>query len=146
MNCYRHKEFGSRIILPISSAIIDFLGEIYVDDTDLIVTHPDLTTPKAVLEKLHDLVDTWSLSLNSTGGAINPDKSRWILAAYEWIEGLWRYHTQPKKEMAIPLPDGTRAHISHGDVSTVEKLRGVWSTIDGNDSKHIEENVTGKTQ
>ena len=46
-----------------------------MDDTNLIVTHPNLTTPKAVLEKLHDLADAWSLSLNSTGGAINPEKS-----------------------------------------------------------------------
>jgi hypothetical protein len=49
--------------------------------------------------------------------------------------------------MTIPLPDGTRAHISHGDISTAEKLLGqVWSMINRNDSKHIEENVTGKTQ
>jgi hypothetical protein len=48
--------------------------------------------------------------------------------------------------MTIPLPDGTRAHISHGDISTAEKLLGVWSTINENNSKHIEENVTGKTQ
>jgi hypothetical protein len=93
MHYYQHKGFGSRIILPISSAFIDFLREIYVDDTNLIVTHPNLTTPKAVLEKLHNLVDTWSSSLNSTGGAINPVKSQWILAAYEWVEGLWRYCT-----------------------------------------------------
>jgi hypothetical protein len=146
MHCYQCKGFGSWIILPISSAIIDFLGKIYVDDTDLIVTHPNLTTPKAVLEKLHDLADAWSLSLNSTGEAINPEKSRWILAAYKWVKGLWRYCTQPQIEMTTPLADGTRAHISHRDVSTAEKLLGVWSTIDGNNSKHIEENVTGKTQ
>jgi hypothetical protein len=145
-HCYQCKGFGSWIILPISGAIIDFLGGIYVDDTNLIVTHPNLTTPKAVLEKLHNSADAWSSSLNSTGGAINPEKSRWILAAYEWVKGLWRYRTQPQTEMTIPLPDGTRAHISHGDISTAEKLLGVWSTIDGNNSKHIEENVTGKTQ
>ncbi len=61
--------------MPISGAFIDFLGEIYVDDTELIVTHPNLTTPKAVLEKLHNSADRWSSSLNSTGGAINPEKS-----------------------------------------------------------------------
>jgi hypothetical protein len=33
----------------------------------------------------------------------------------------------------------------HGDVETVEKSLWVWSTIDGNNSKHIEENITGKT-
>ncbi len=47
--------------------------------------------------------------------------------------------------MTIPLPDDTRAPISHGQVTTVEKSLGVGSAIDGNDSKHIEENVTGKT-
>jgi hypothetical protein len=107
MHCYQHKGFGFWIILPISGAIIDFLGEIYVDDTDLIGTHPDLTTPEAVLEKLHNLTDAWLLSLNSTGGAIIPEKSRWILVAFKWVEGTWRYRTQPKKEITIPLPDGT---------------------------------------
>ncbi len=47
--------------------------------------------------------------------------------------------------MTIPLPDGTRAPISNGQVTTAEKSLGVWSAIDGVDSKHIEENVTGKT-
>jgi hypothetical protein len=47
--------------------------------------------------------------------------------------------------MAIPLPDGTRAPISHGQVTTADKSLGVWSAIDGDNSKHIEETVTGKT-
>jgi hypothetical protein len=40
MHCYQRQGFGLRIISPISSAIIDFLGEIYVDDTDLIIMRP----------------------------------------------------------------------------------------------------------
>jgi hypothetical protein len=48
--------------------------------------------------------------------------------------------------MSIPLPDGTQAPISHGQVTTAEKSLGVWSAIDGDDSKHIKENVTGKTR
>jgi hypothetical protein len=48
MHCYKSQGYGSRIISPISGAVIDFLGEIYVDDTDLIVTHPDLETQEAV--------------------------------------------------------------------------------------------------
>ncbi|KAL3768308.1 hypothetical protein ACHAW5_007971 [Stephanodiscus triporus] len=136
--------FGSRIISPISGVVIDFLGEIYVDDTDLIVTHPDLDNPTAVLERLHSSAEAWTAALNSTGGAINPDKSRWILASYEWVNGIWHYGQQPAAAMTIPLPDGSRAPISNGDVTTAEKSLGVWSGIDGNDSKHIEENVTGK--
>ena len=49
MHCYKSRGFGSRIISPISGAAINFLGEIYMDDTDLIVTHLDLEMPKAVL-------------------------------------------------------------------------------------------------
>ncbi len=66
MHCYKSRGFGSRIISPISGAVIDFLGEIYVDDTDLIVTHPDLETPEAVLECLHSSAEAWSSGLNST--------------------------------------------------------------------------------
>jgi hypothetical protein len=46
--------------------------------------------------------------------------------------------------MEIPLPDGSTAHIVHGDVSTTEKGLGVWSTVSGNDDKHLKENVTGR--
>ena len=38
MHCYERQGFGSCIISPISGAIIDFLGKIYEDDTDLNIT------------------------------------------------------------------------------------------------------------
>ncbi len=113
MHCYKSRGFGLRIISPISRAVIDFLGEIYVDDTDLIITHPDLETQKAVLDSLYSSAEAWLLGLNSTGGAINPDKSWWILASYEWINGIWRYRTQPEAEMTIPLPPSRRYKSSH---------------------------------
>jgi hypothetical protein len=145
MHCYKSCGFGARIISPISGAVINFLGEIYMDNTDLIITHPDLETQEAVLDSLYSLAEAWSSGLNSTGRAINPGKSRWILAPYKWINGIWQYRQQPETEMTIPLPDGTQAPISHGQVTTAEKSLGVWSAIDGNNSKHIKENVTGKT-
>jgi hypothetical protein len=46
--------------------------------------------------------------------------------------------------MEIPLQDGSTANIVHGDVITTEKALGVWSTVSGNDDKHLEENVTGR--
>jgi hypothetical protein len=55
--------------------MIDFFGEIYMEDTNLIVTWPELTTPEAVLDYLHVSADAWALSLNHTGSAINPEKS-----------------------------------------------------------------------
>ena len=80
MHCYRRQGFDSRILSPMSGAIIDFLGEIYVDDTDLIITRPEFTTPEGTQEGLRDAAWAWASGLNATGGAINPDKSRWIYA------------------------------------------------------------------
>ena len=108
----------------VSHPVIEFLGEIYVDDIDLIVTHQDLELQEAVLDSLYLLADMWATYLNCTGGAINPDKGCWILASYEWINGIWSYCQQPEVDMTIPLCDGTRALISTGHVTTTEKSLG----------------------
>jgi hypothetical protein len=81
MHCYKSRGFSLGIISPISGAVIKILREIYVDDIDLIVTHPDLETQEAVLDSLYSSAEVWSSGLNSTGGTINPNKSRWILAS-----------------------------------------------------------------
>ncbi len=70
MYCYKHKGLGSRLILPIVGATIDFIGKIYVDNTDLIVTRPDLTTSAAIMD-----AKVWASSLNNSGSAIKPEKA-----------------------------------------------------------------------
>jgi hypothetical protein len=52
MNCYKRQGFGSRIISPMSDAIIDFIGKIYVDGTNLIVMRPEFTTKPETQEGL----------------------------------------------------------------------------------------------
>jgi hypothetical protein len=75
MHCYKRQGSSSRIISPISGAIIDFLREIYVDDTDLIITRPEMVTPSDTQVGLKDAAGTWASWLNASGGAINPKKS-----------------------------------------------------------------------
>jgi hypothetical protein len=104
MHGYKKKGFGSRILSPMSGAIIDFLGEIYVDDTDFIITRPDLVSSVNVQDELREAAGAWSAGLNATGSAINPEKSRWILADYHWANGQWGYVEQPATKMEIPLP------------------------------------------
>jgi hypothetical protein len=105
MHCYKQQGFGSRIISPISGTVIDFLGERYVDDTDLIITRPEFTTAQETQEGLRDTAWAWASGLNVTGGAINPKKSCWIYAGYEWMNGNWVYAKQPNLPMEIPFPD-----------------------------------------
>ncbi len=144
MHGYRRKGFRSRILSPISGVIIDFLGKIYVDDTDLSVTCLDLVSAADVQEELRAAASTWAAGLNATGGAINPEKSRWILADYHWANGQWGYAEQHTTPMGILLPDGSTANIVHGDVTTAKKALGVRSTVSGNDNKYLEENATGR--
>jgi hypothetical protein len=145
MHGYKRKGFGSRILSPISGAIIDFLGEIYVNNTDLIITRLDLVSSADVQDGLREAAGAWSEGLNATGVTINPEKSRWILANYQWDNGQWGYVEQPETPMEIPLPNGSTANIAHGDVNAAMKALGVWSTVSGSDDRHLEENVTGRT-
>ncbi len=54
MHCYKQQGFGLQIISPINGTIIDFLGERYVDDTDLIITRLEFTTAQETQEGLRD--------------------------------------------------------------------------------------------
>jgi hypothetical protein len=115
MHGYRRKGIGSRILSPMSGVIIDFLGKIYVDDTDLIVTCPDLVSSADVQEELRVAAGAWSAGLNATGSAINPEKSCWILADYHWANGQWGYAEQTMTPLEILLTDGSTANIIHRD-------------------------------
>ena len=40
MHCYRLEGFGARLLSPISRLLIEFMGTIFVDDTDLVIMDP----------------------------------------------------------------------------------------------------------
>jgi hypothetical protein len=67
-----------------------------------------------------------------------------MYAGYQWTKGIYKYTPQPDSSMEIPLPDGSPATISQGEVFTAKKVPGVWSTVDSNDEEHLAQNVTGR--
>ncbi len=131
MHCYKHQGFSSRIISPISGAIIDFLGEIYITNTDLIITRPEMVTPSDTQVGLKDAAGAWASWLNASGGAINPEKSQWISVSYTWVNGRWQYAPQPDLPMTIPLLDGLDVDICQGEVFTAEKALGYGRWLTG---------------
>ena len=108
VHCYKFQGYSSPFISPFSGTIIDFLREIYVDDTDLIVTHLNLTTAAAVHKELESSASA-SARLNTTGGALNPEKCKWTLADYSCEGGKWKYAAQPNLDIEVPLPNGNTA-------------------------------------
>jgi hypothetical protein len=91
MRCYHKEGHELMVTSPISGKTIEFMGEIYVDDTDLLtflLNVPDLET---LMELTQRNLDKWVRLLNAMGGALNPDKCYWYLIYYECQNGVWEY-------------------------------------------------------
>jgi hypothetical protein len=138
MHCYKREGFGSKILSPMSLALILFLGEMYVDDTDLTIMQPHYKSAMDVREDAQNSVDMWAHLLNSTGGSLNPEKCYWWLVDYVCIDGEWNYAPQVEWTLTIPLPDGSSHPIAQQDVREAKKMLGIWSSPSGNDKKHLD--------
>jgi len=144
MHCYTRQGFGASILSPMSLALIRFLGEMYVDDTDLTVTKPHYTSAMDVKEEAQASVDGWAYLLNSSGGSLNPEKCYWWMVDYICINGEWNYAPQVDWELTILLPDGSRHTIAQQDVRESKKMLGIWSNPAGDDKKHLDEIIIKK--
>ena len=56
LHCYDKNGYGLAILSPISQELIAFLGNMYVDDTNLVVTKPHIQTASDVWEELQERV------------------------------------------------------------------------------------------
>jgi hypothetical protein len=116
----------------------------FVDDTDLIVTQPHFRHAEDVQQELQQSVDAWANLLISTGGSLNPDKCYWYMVDYICVDGEWNYCPTVEWEVTIPMPDGSRYPIAQQEVTTENKMLGVWSNPAGIDTSHLTEHVTKK--
>jgi hypothetical protein len=87
MNVYRIGDHLSTLVLPISRKTIEFMGEIYVDDTDLLTILPKVFDSGAILLAAQKNLDKWAELLIATGGALNPDKCCWYMVSYVCHKG-----------------------------------------------------------
>ena len=145
MNVYRRGDHVSTLVSPISEKTIEFMGEIYVDDTDLLTKLPEVFDSDTVLLAAQNNFEKWAELLIATGRALNPDKRYWYMVSYVCREGEWEYDDTKSYELTIILPDGTRKAITQLRVADSWKMLGVWSLPNGSDKKHLQEEVIGKT-
>ena len=138
MHCYRLEGFGARLLSPISRLLIEFMGTIFVDDTDLVIMDPTLKSSIAVYEEMQRSLYMWGDLLTSTGGALKPEKCFWYLVDYEFKDGEWIYTDTVDWELLVPLPDGSEEPIQQYDVHHCEKTLGVWSSPSGEEGSQLE--------
>jgi hypothetical protein len=83
MRCYHKEGHGLVVTSPISGKLIEFMGEIYVDDMDLLTFLLDVPDLETLIELTQRNLDKWAWLLNAVSRALNPDKCYWYLIYYE---------------------------------------------------------------
>jgi hypothetical protein len=138
MACYKKAGYGSSIVSPMSGVSIEFMGKIYVDDSNLLVFLADKFDCRKLMQVAQKSLDAWAGLLNATGGALNPNKCYWYLVSYTCTNGEWGYNHRTNFTLTIPLQDGARAKIQQTNIDKAKKMLGVWSTPSNNDMRHLE--------
>jgi hypothetical protein len=147
MLVYRKQGHISTLVSPISGAKIEFMGEIYVDDTNMLTILADEYEQNKVLQWAQVNLIKCAHLLNVTGGALNPSKCYWYMIAYKYHEGQWVNDDKPPLgNLKIPLPDRMKVEIACLPVTEARKMLGVWSSPDGNDTTHLQEVVVKKAE
>jgi hypothetical protein len=128
---YRKGGHISMITSPVSGTPIEFMGKIFVDDTDLLTMLQDTFSVTEILPIAQANLDKWASLLIATGGALNSSKCYWYMISYKCRNGLWGYHNNMKHKLTILLPGGDCTEIAQLLVMEGKKMLGVWSSPTG---------------
>jgi hypothetical protein len=129
INAHKQKQYGDHLVTPISKDIGHLVGNIYVDDTDLI--HLDmrqLETIEQAHKRFQASIQNWGKLLLATGGALKPSKCLYYLISFLWRpDGTWVYNKNENNislSLRIPMSDGSSEEISHMPVNEAVKTLG----------------------
>ena len=133
MRVYRQGGHVSTLDSTMSGTPIEFMGEIFVDDMDLLTMLRDVFSVSGILKIAQENLDKWARLLIATGGALNPSKCYWYMISYKCQDGEWEYENDLSHNMTILMPGGDRTKIMQLPVTEGKKMLGVWSTATGSD-------------
>jgi hypothetical protein len=92
---------------PSSTIQLQHQGDAFVDDSYLVALATDSTNPiQSAVDNLSNLGQSWERGLFSTGGAINLQKSFWVLLAWKWKAGKASLLTPDKHQHQLLLTAG----------------------------------------
>jgi hypothetical protein len=128
MACYKKLGHGSSTVSPMSGERIEFMGERYVNDLDLLVCLKGVYDLGTVVVEAQKSLDAWANLLNATGGILNTSKCYWYPVYYICRNNKWEYGPRLEHTLTIPLPDGSQAEIEQINIADAKKMLGVWST------------------
>ncbi len=146
MQVYCREGHISTLTSPICGNEIDFMGEVYVDNTDLLTIKDNKYGHIKVYKQAQVNHNKQAHLLNTTRGALNPAKCYWYIASYTYHDELWQYGVNNTRNLrlTIPLPNGTMEEIAQLPITEARNMLGIWSSPDGLNAMHLQEVVVSK--
>jgi len=91
---------GPQLRHAYSGRAVNTVGNVYVDDVDLITVGFHSEEPSGnVLSRAQSTTASWHGGLRATGGDLKWEKSKWCSAEFTWdFEGQWHYK-QPEESV-----------------------------------------------
>jgi hypothetical protein len=132
---------AARIISAMSRSVMEVVGFLFVDDTDLMTVAKDKSeSPTQVTSRMQAAVNAWHGGLRASGGALKPDKCSWCLVSFFWERGTWSYASTASQPgtLTIPVPNGDPVTITRHEPSEAIKVVGVMQALDGHMSAQME--------
>ena len=107
---------GILIISAITMSIFTLSAIMYVDDADILIaaTHKN-ESHISIRNRVQKSATVYKAGVHQTGGAIRPEKCRWYLIAFKWINGIAKYEYSPDTEPVT-------IENSNGNEKVVERL------------------------
>ena len=126
----------------LTQIVTQFVGLLFVDDTDLIKMAEDPNTPvEDVIEAISAAANCWRGGLQASGGDLKPSKTSWGLAVYNFTStGKFGYSgslTSPA-QLTIGNPDEGGFIATRVEPDQAVKAVGLYQALDGNMKKQLE--------
>jgi hypothetical protein len=133
INMVRAAGYWATFVSALSSSIIAFVCYAFVDDTDLVHTHPGQDHQgQDLIPEMQEAVDHWEGGLRASGGALVPSKSHWYLVDFKWLNDSWRYCSIEDNPGELSMLDHTGARATFDWVEVSEARKSLGIMIAGN--------------
>jgi hypothetical protein len=108
---FKQLNLGAIINDPISDAIIHSMAALFVDDTNMYTWREYIVDPGELWAQTQIKIKQWSCLLNTTGGALKPEKCFWYLLDQTYSDGKWSYTGSVPRELLITNPSSSKIPI-----------------------------------
>ena len=140
LDLLRNQGIGAAFKMCLTKKLIKIVGYSFVDDTDLVVGGDDDKLDD-IYEQMQQAVDLWQLGIESTGGALVPEKSFWSEVAFQWDnKGQWSYVEDNGMDSKVYMKDKDNINRELRKTRPSEAIEtlGVHLAPDGNDTTQYE--------